>query len=151
MANQRQKIQKLQPLIKVRKMQLDRETTLLTLIHSKRDEAILSLQLSQKMYIEGVEKLNRERQSSERKLLETMEHGVDFAKAQWYQKLKTLRLIEEDARHQMIMVTEAQRRMKMLENLDERYVEQLVKQMNVLEQKEMDEFAIQMNRRKVPT
>ncbi len=151
MANTRQKINKLQPLIKVRKMQFDQETMLLNLIHIKREEAILSLQNSQKMYIEGVEKLNRERQSSERKLLEALEQGVDFAKAQWYQKLKILRHIEEDARHQMIMVTEAQRRMKMLENIDERYDEQLVKQMKIMEQKELDEFAIQMNRRKAST
>jgi hypothetical protein len=151
MANTRQKIDKLQPLIKVRKMQFDQETMLLNLIHIKREEAILSLQHSQKMYIEGVEKLNRERQSSERKLLDALEQGVDFAKAQWYQKLKNLRLIEEDARHQMIMVNEAQRRMKMLENIDERYDEQLVKQTKIMEQKELDEFAIQMNRRKAST
>jgi flagellar biosynthesis chaperone FliJ len=38
--------------------------------------------------------------------------------------------------------------MKMLEHLDERYLEQHIKQMNVQEQKQIDEFAISMNRRK---
>ncbi|WP_141731060.1 hypothetical protein [Oligoflexus tunisiensis] len=148
MTKPKQKMQKLQPLIKIRKLQLDQETAVLNRIQLKREEAAEALMQSQRTYIEGVEKLNRERQSSERKMLTALELGVDYAKAQWYQRLMTLRAVEEEERHQRLMVAEAQKRMKMLEHLDERYLEQHMKQMKIQEQKQLDEFAISMNRRK---
>ncbi len=148
MAGPQQKIKKLQPLMKIRKMQLDQETMLLGQIKQQREAAIQALHLSQKVYIEGVEKLNRERQSPERKMLHALEQGVDFAKSQWYQRLKVLRTIEEDERRQLTQVLEAQKRMKMLETLDERYVDQYLNQLKTIEQKQLDEFAIQASRRK---
>jgi flagellar biosynthesis chaperone FliJ len=149
MANPKQKMKKIQPLIKIRKLQLDQETALLNQIQLKREEAAQALIQSQQTYIEGVEKLNQERQSSERKMLSALEHGVDYAKAQWYQRLMALRAVEEEERLQFRQVAEAQKRMKMLEHLDKRYLEQHIKQMNIQEQKQTDEFAISMNRRKV--
>lgn len=148
MASPKQKIQKIKPLIKIRKLQLDQETMLLNQIKLKREEAAEALMHSQRTYIEGVEKLNRERQSPERKMLSALEQGVDFAKAQWYQRLMALRAVEDEERRQFTMVMEAQKRMKMLEHLDERYVEQHSKQSKIQEQKQLDEFAISMNRRK---
>jgi flagellar biosynthesis chaperone FliJ len=60
----------------------------------------------------------------------------------------SLRKLEEDERRQLAMVMEAQKRMKMLEHLDERYVEQHRAHLKVQEQKQLDEFAIVMSRRK---
>ncbi len=148
MPNSQQKMKRIQPLIKIRKIQLDQETALLNQIQLKREEAAQALMQSQQTYIEGVEKLNQERQSSERKLVSALEQGVDFAKAQWYQRLMALRAVEEEERLQSRQVAEAQKRMKMLEHLDERYLEQYLKQLNIQEQKQLDEFAISMNRRK---
>ncbi len=148
MPNSQQKMKRIQPLIKIRKIQLDQETALLNQIQLKREEAAQALMQSQQTYIEGVEKLNQERQSSERKLVSALEQGVDFAKAQWYQRLMALRAVEEEERLQSRQVAEAQKRMKMLEHLDERYLEQYLKQLNIQEQKQLDEFAIAMNRRK---
>ncbi len=148
MANSQQKKKRIQPLIKIRKIQLDQETALLNQIQLKREEAAQALMQSQQTYIEGVEKLNQERQSSERKLVSALEQGVDFAKAQWYQRLMALRAVEEEERLQSRQVAEAHKRMKMLEHLDERYLEQYLKQLNIQEQKQLDEFAISMNRRK---
>ncbi len=148
MPNPQQKMKRIQPLIKIRKIQLDQETALLNQIQLKREEAAQALMQSQQTYIEGVEKLNQERQSSERKLVSALEQGVDFAKAQWYQRLMALRAVEEEERLQSRQVAEAHKRMKMLEHLDERYLEQYLKQLNIQEQKQLDEFAISMNRRK---
>jgi flagellar biosynthesis chaperone FliJ len=148
MANPQQKMKKIQPLIKIRKLQLDQETAVLSQIQLKREEAAQALMQSQQTYIQGVEKLNQERQSSDRKMLSALEQGVDFAKAQWYQRLMALRAVEEEERLQFRQVAEAQKRMKMLEHLDERYLEQHIKQLNIQEQKQIDEFAISMNRRK---
>lgn len=148
MPSPKQKIKKLQPLIKIRQLQLDQETMRLNQIKAKREEAAQALLQSQKVYIDGVERLNHERQSSDRKMLDALEQGVDFAKAQWYQRLMSYRRLEEDERRQRLMVSEAQKRMKMLEHLDERYADQYLKQLKMHEQKLLDEFAISMNRRK---
>lgn len=148
MPSPKQKIKKMLPLIKIRKLQLDQETMLLNQIKLKREEAAEALMNSQRTYIEGVEKLNRERQSPERRMLSALEHGVDFAKAQWYQRLMDLRAVEDEERRQFAMVMEAQKRMKMLEHLGDVYAEQYSKQSKVQEQKQLDEFAISMNRRK---
>jgi flagellar biosynthesis chaperone FliJ len=148
MPSPKQKIKKMLPLIKIRKLQLDQETMLLNQIKLKREEAAEALMNSQRTYIEGVEKLNRERQSPERRMLSALEQGVDFAKAQWHQRLMALRAVEDDERRQLTMVMEAQKRMKMLEHLGEIYGEQYSKQSKIQEQKQLDEFAISMNRRK---
>lgn len=148
MPSPKQKIKKMLPLIKIRKLQLDQETMLLNQIKLKREEAAEALMNSQRTYIEGVEKLNRERQSPERRMLSALEQGVDFAKAQWYQRLMDLRAVEDEERRQFAMVMEAQKRMKMLEHLGDVYAEQYSKQSKVQEQKQLDEFAISMNRRK---
>ncbi|MCX6128371.1 MAG: hypothetical protein NTX25_04815, partial [Proteobacteria bacterium] len=102
-----------------------------------------------KTYIEGVEKLNRERQSLERKMLSALESAVDFSKTQWYQKLMVLRVIQEEEKRQMARVMEAQKRLRMLEKLDERYLDQSRDLHKTIEQKELDEFALQSSRRKV--
>jgi flagellar biosynthesis chaperone FliJ len=81
-------------------------------------------------------------------MLSALEQGVDFAKAQWHQRLMALRAVEDDERRQLTMVMEAQKRMKMLEHLGEIYGEQYSKQSKIQEQKQLDEFAISMNRRK---
>jgi flagellar biosynthesis chaperone FliJ len=148
MANLRYKTQKIQPLIKLRRMQLDQESMLLNQIQLKKYAAKQALASSQTMYMDGVEKLNKERQSPERKMLETLELGVDYAKAQWYQNLMQLRSLEDEEKKQRHEVEEAQRRMKMLEKLEERYHDQYTEQQKIIEQKQIDDFALQMARRK---
>lgn len=142
------KQQQIGPLIKIRQIQFDQESALLSQLQLKRQEALTQLQHSQSTYMTGIEKLNRERQSSERKMLEALERSVDLAKSQWYQRLKILRQIEHEERLQMLQVSEAQKRLRMLEKLGERYAHQENEHLKKIEQKQLDEFAIVSARRK---
>lgn len=149
MSNPGKKQKQIGPLIKIRQIQYDQESAVLSQIQVKRQEAMNELQRCQTNYITGIERLNRERQSSERKMLEALERAVDYAKIQWYQRLKALREIEQEERLQMQQVFEAQKRLRMLEKLDERYGRQERDLLKKVEQKQLDEFAIISARRKI--
>ena len=148
MADAQEKKQKIQPLMRVRQMQLDHELLILNQIKQKREQASGELQHFQVAYIQGIDRLNKERQSPERKMLEALEQSVDYAKLQWYHKLKNLRMIEHAERLQNKVVSDSHQRLRMLEKLDERYAEQNAKHAKTVEQKQLDEFAIQIARRK---
>ena len=145
----RKKIERMVSLIKIRQLQLEHEKSILQNISTKRVEAKDDLQHYQRMYIEGVDRLNQERQSSERKMLEALERSIDLAKLRWHQKLQILRKIEEEEQVQSMVVQSAHRELKKLEKLDERYDSQLKAQLGKIEQKSLDEFAIQNARRKL--
>lgn len=147
MSRYEKKIDKMASLQHLRKMQLDQEMVILQQIQAKRKTAKEELYESQMMYIHGVDRLNKERQSPERKMLDALERSIDLAKSRWYQKLQILRAVEEDERRQNLAVQDAHRNLKMLEKLGEKYGEQLRKHNNRVEQKMLDEFAIQ--RRKI--
>ena len=149
MAGPGQKSQRISTLIKVRKFQFDQDFLVLNEIKSKHFAAVEQLHLAQKNYMDGVEKLNQERQSPERKMLQALELGVDMAKNQWYQRLMTLRIVEEEERRQLQQTAEAQRRLRMLEKLDERYNQQDIEHYKTIEQNQLDEFALQTALRKV--
>lgn len=141
------KIDRMASLKYVRKIQLDKELAILNDLQAKKKIAKDELYESQLMYIQGVDRLNKERQSPERKMLDALERSIDLAKSRWYQKLQILRAVEEDERRQNLAVQDAHRNLKMLEKLDERYNVQLRKHNDKVEQKMLDEFAIQ--RRKI--
>lgn len=137
------KIDRMASLKYVRKIQLDKELAILNELQVKKKTAKDELYESQMMYIQGVDRLNKERQSPERKMLDALERSIDLAKSRWYQKLQILRAVEEDERRQNLAVQEAHRNLKMLEKLDDRYNDQLRKHNNRVEQKILDEFAVQ--------
>ncbi len=139
---------KIQPLMRLRQLQLDQEMLVLNQIQTKRERATAELHHFQIAYIQGIDRLNKERQSPERKMLEALEQAVDYAKIQWYHKLKALRTIESEERLQHKLVADSHQRLRMLEKLDERYDQQHSKHEKVIEQKALDEFALQIARRK---
>jgi flagellar biosynthesis chaperone FliJ len=139
---------RIQPLIRIRQTQFDQALGALQIIQAKVQEAFEVLQHYQNMYIQGVDRLNLERQSSERRMLEALESSIDFAKRQWYQKLSILRELQEQERQQMQEVKDSQLRLKMLEKIEQRYRKELIFHENTKEQKKLDEFANQLNIRK---
>ncbi len=148
MSSPGKKQQKIGPLIKIRQIQYDQESAVLSQLQLRRQAAIGELQVWQSKYMSSIDQLNKERQSPERKMLEALERSVDLAKSQWYQKLKSLREIEYHEKMQMQQVFEAQKRLRMLEKLDERYEKQDLQHLKKAEQKQLDEFAIINARRK---
>lgn len=144
-----QKIQKMEPLIKIRSIQLDQQLFLLQQIQLKKQAAQAELLRCQQMYIKGIDRLNQERQSPERKMLEALERSIDLAKSLWHKRLLDLRAIEDEERAQEQAVKLAHKNLKMLEKLDGRYNNALNEHTKKIEQRALDEFAIQSARRKI--
>ena len=143
------KIERLGPLIKIRQMQLDQQLFVLHKIKLRKEAAHQELVRAQSMYITGIERLNQERQSPERLMLEALENSIDLAKSLWHKRLIDLRHVELEVKAQERHVAEAHKNMKMLEKLDGRYDADLNEHLKRVEQKQLDEFAIQAARRKI--
>ncbi len=143
------KIQRMLPLIKIRQIQLDQQLFIQQQIQTRKIAAKAELLRCQHMYIKGIDRLNQERQSPERKMLEALERSIDHAKALWHNRLLSLRAVEDEERVQDLAVKLAYKSLKMLEKLDERYTVDLNDDLKRAEQKQLDEFAIQSARRKI--
>ncbi len=148
MAAVHKKHARIQPLIKIRQTQFDQAVSALQQIQEEVKAAASTLQHFQMMYIQGVDRLNQERQSSERKMLDALESSIDYAKRQWYQKLSILRELQEIEKEHLAAVKEAQLRLKMLEKIEDRYHKDVTLHDNKVEQKVLDEFANQAALRK---
>src|SRR6476469_1546664 len=122
MTNFAQKIQRMEPLIKIRGIQLDQQLFFLQQIQARKQSAKDELLRCQHMYIKGIDRLNLERQSPERRMLEALERSIDLAKSLWHKRLMELRAVEEEERAQEQAVKLAHKNLKMLEKLDVRYV-----------------------------
>ena len=143
-----QKIQKMESLIKIRQIQLDQQIFIMQQIQTKKQHARDELLRCQRMYIQGIDRLNQERQSPERRMQEALERSIDLAKSLWHNKLLDLRAVEEEERAQEHSIRLAHKNLKMLEKLDGRYTVDLNEHLKKVEQKQLDEFSIQNARRK---
>lgn len=136
------KLKRVQPLIKAKQADLDRETAVLTEIRECKLKAISRLREFQAKYMNGVETLNRERQSGNFATLETLESGLDMVKSQWYQSLREVRTFEAQERAQLAQVHSAHVDLKSIEKLGERYFDQAADLEKKNEQKTNDELSV---------
>lgn len=142
------KIKQMKPLITIRKAKLDQETILLNSIRKEKADALELLQKNQTSYMQGVERLNKERTRGNLVTLPTLERGLDRVKDLWYQSLTTVRSIEERERQQLVQVVDARKNLKSMETLEETYQTQLSAELKRAARKETDEMAIHMHREK---
>ena len=138
----KRKIERFKPIIKIRKTDLDREAVCLSKIRSFKREAMENLKKFQTQYMEGVSQLNEERQSKDRGKLASLERGVDYSKNRWHESLAYLRQIEIQERAQIAQVLKAERDLKSIEKLTERYVGQLKEVEDKEDQAVSDEAAL---------
>ncbi|SMF69516.1 hypothetical protein [Pseudobacteriovorax antillogorgiicola] len=137
------KIKKTELLIKARKAQLDTESQSLALIRQRKIAQLQELDRHQKNYINGVNDLNIERQTGDRRMLSTIERSVDHSKSQWYKSLREVKTWEEKEKQQIEQVLLAQRNLKSMEKVQENHFQALKKEVDVREQKEMDDLSVQ--------
>lgn len=143
MIDLKEKIKKMNPIIKSKQNQLDQQTILLNEIREHKLAALKQLEKYQQEYIRGVESLNQARQSPMREEVHALESSVDYAKAQWYRSLKEVRRMEEKERSQLGQVIKAQQSLKSIEYLKEQYEQNLLEYQKKLEQKQLDELSVQ--------
>ena len=137
-----QKLNRVKPLIKARKGQVDQEAAILAQIRREKSEVIKMLEQYQNMYMQGVEEINTERQSSARDRLNSLERSVDYAKSQWHKTMVSLKEMESKENAQLAQFKVAERNLKSVEKLEERYHAIQYEVTKSKEQKNQDEIAI---------
>ena len=139
----KKKVKKFDPIVRARKAQLDQEQAILAALRQKRLDAVDELRSNQKIYMDGVNKLNRERKSGNMKALLTLESTLDTIKATLYENIKEVRHRENEEKIQIDSVINAQTRLKAIEKLTDKYSELSHQHQQKKEQKTLDELASQ--------
>jgi len=136
------KIKKMQPILRTRKVQLDLLSADLVKIRNHKAQKLDELSLNQQAYINGVHRLNEERQSNDRSMLHALEHSIDHVKSLWHKCLGELRQIEQEERAQVNQIMSTQSELKAAETLVGRYLSQHQGVLKKREQKSSDEHAL---------
>jgi flagellar export protein FliJ len=142
------KIKRVGPLMKVKQDRVDAESALLIQIRLEKQKIVNDMRENQRKYMRGVEELNQTRSSKMRDNLETLELGLDYIKSEWYRLYKEVQVVEGREQKQVLSVLEAERDLKSLERLKEKYEVEYKKELSKIEQKQLDEISIrQFNQR----
>lgn len=136
------KIRRVQPIIKLKKQKMDEEAVVLANIRTEKQEIVRSMKESQSRYMRGIEELNQIRQSKTRSNLHTLEEALDFVKAQWYGLYKKVQEVEQRERAQLQHLLIAERELKSVEKLRDKYELAYAKEVKKTDQKLMDEAAL---------
>jgi len=142
MSESRRKIARIQPVIMVRKAKVDQESAMLSRIRLEKRAAVADMKESQRIYMEGIERLNNERTSMSREMLAPLESSLDFIKNRWYSLYRRVQDIEAREKAQSVQLDMAQRELMAVEKLSENYTEEFKIEMRRGEQKNLDEIAL---------
>ena len=82
----KKKSKRLNPVIEERQATFDSESDLLTTIRKKRIQVVAAMRAKQSEYMTGVTRLNDERGTANRLMLEALETGLDSVKNQWMKR-----------------------------------------------------------------
>ena len=128
-----------EPLIRVRKSQMDEQIIFLTKIRDHKLQVVEAMRINQKQYMDGVDRLNNIRNSADRQNLEALERGLDVVKSKWYQLHVEVQNVENMEKAQVAQVLLAQKELKKVEKLKENYKSKFLQDLAQSEQKVQDE------------
>ena len=139
-----EKVQRVESIVRIRRIQYDREFFLLTQIRSEKQKLIEELSKYQEKYAQAVTELNTERESGRREKLDILEVGIEAIKSKWIEILKGIRVMEAREEAQEKVVNVANRNLKSVEKLSEIYSEELIEFEKHEDLKLMDDIAVRM-------
>ena len=87
MLQMEKKSRRLNPVIEDRQAQFDLESEKLTAVRKRRIEIVAAMRAKQNEYMSGVTRLNDERGTANRLMLEALETGLDSVKNHWMKLL----------------------------------------------------------------
>ncbi len=142
------KIKRVGPLIRVKQDRVEAESMVLNQIRLAKQKIVQDMRENQRKYMRGVEDLNQTRSSRLRDNLETLESGLDYIKSEWYRLYREVQTMESREQKQIQVLLEAERDLKAVERLREKYEVEYKKELGKVEQKQLDEISIrQFNQR----
>jgi flagellar biosynthesis chaperone FliJ len=138
----KKKSKRLNPVIEERQATFDSESDLLTTIRKKRIQVVAAMRAKQSEYMTGVTRLNDERGTANRLMLEALETGLDSVKNQWMKLYQGVIEIEAHEKAQLEIMAKAHRELEAIKSLQEKYHVEIVRETNRREQKILDEHSL---------
>lgn len=142
MRNLLMKVKRVDPIIDIKRKKLDQEVAALAAIRLEKQQIVASMKDSQRRYMEGFQNLNRIRSSSDRFNIATLESALDTVKAQWQKLRLEVERIEIREKAQISHLLTAERDLRAVETLKDRYQAEFNHAMRKQDQKLLDEHAI---------
>ena len=136
------KAKRLDPVIEERTRRFNEELTQLAAVQRKKLEAVSAMRATQKEYMAGVSRLNAERSSQNRLMLEALETGLDNVKTQWMKLYQDVIEIEKMEKEQTEVMSRAHRDLEAIQNLQTKYKSEWAQEQARREQKVLDEHAL---------
>lgn len=142
MQTAQKKAQRLNPVIEERKARFDNELLHLAAVRKKKTETISAMRATQKEYVDGVSRLNDERSSNNRLMLEALETGLDNVKNLWMKLYQDVIEIEKMEKEQTEIMSKAHRDLEAIQTLQTKYKTEWAQEQARREQKTLDEHAL---------
>jgi flagellar biosynthesis chaperone FliJ len=136
------KAKRLDPVIEERQEKFDVESERLNILRRKKIETVEAMRSKQQEYMEGVTRLNDERGTSNRLMLEALETGLDSVKSQWMVLYQEVINIEREEKKQLVIMSQAHRDLEAIKTLQTKYKVEFAKEMDRREQKMLDEHSL---------
>lgn len=136
------KAKRLDPVIEERQEKFDVESERLNILRRKKIETVEAMRSKQQEYMEGVTRLNEERGTSNRLMLEALETGLDSVKSQWMVLYQEVINIEREEKKQLVIMSQAHRDLEAIKTLQTKYKVEFAKEMDRREQKMLDEHSL---------
>jgi hypothetical protein len=136
------KILKIESLVRIKKIELQKIQMALAQTRQKKALLINEMKSKQLSYLEGVEHLNSVRTSSFRNNLKTLEEAVDHSKSLWFNSFKAVQEADFVEKSQIQQAITAETNLKAIEQIQTNYQSSYSAQVQIFEQKQLDEFSI---------
>lgn len=136
------KANRLDPVIEERQEKFDTESERLNLVRRKKIETVAAMRAKQQEYMDGVTRLNDERGTTNRLMLEALETGLDSVKHQWMELYQAVIQIEREEKAQILVMSQAHRELEAIKTLQKKYKLEFAKEMDRREQKMLDEHSL---------
>lgn len=136
------KAKRLNPVIEERQTKFDAETQKLNEIRKRKMDLVAIMRARQQEYMDGVNRLNEERGTSNRLMLEALETGLDSVKNQWMALYQAIIELEREEKNQFLVMSQAHRELEAIVTLQNKYKVEFAKDLERREQKMLDEHAI---------
>lgn len=135
------KARRLDPVIESKKLRFDAELAQLNIVRKRKIEVVAAMRATQKQYMDGVGRLNDERGTMNRLMLEALETGLDNVKGLWMKLYQDVLDLEKAEKQQTEIMSHAHRELEAIQSLQDKYKFEWNQELGKREQKMLDEHA----------
>ena len=136
------KIARLDPVVGIKQKRVDEEAVILAEIRREKTKMESELFAWQERYLNGVGRLNAERESKGRGMLSALEAAVDHARETLFKLFQRLKEVDGIEQSQMMQLSIVQRELSAVEQLQEVHRIKFRKDFSRHEQKSLDEVSL---------